>query len=139
MLHENLIRSEEVEGPSNRRFGLTICVACGTIAVVRALFLGDRPEWWLGAALLVGGLAIFWPASLTPLNWLWLKLGLLLHKVANPIVMTVLFISTITPVGILMRLNGKDTLRLLPRPHEASYWIVRDPPGQATETMKNQF
>ena len=53
--------------------------------------------------------------------------------------MTALFVSTIMPVGVLMRLGGKDTLRLRPRPDAASYWIKRDPPGLQPETMKNQF
>ena len=38
--------------------------------------------------------------------------GFLIGKVVNPVVMTVLFVSAIVPVGVLMRLGGKDTLRL---------------------------
>lgn len=140
VLHENLVRSEEIAGPSNRRFGLTIGAACTTIGGIRALFGHGHMEWWLVVGLAVALFAIFWPAALAPFNRLWLKLGLFLHKVVNPVVMTVLFVSTIVPVGVLMRLSGKDTLQLRPRPDAASYWIVRDPPpGRASETMKNQF
>jgi Saxitoxin biosynthesis operon protein SxtJ len=139
MLHENLVRSEEIVGPSNRRFGLTIGAACAIIGGIRALLGHSHTEWWLGAGFVVALFAILWPAALGPLNRLWLRLGLLLNKVVNPIVMTVLFVSTIVPVGVLMRLGGKDTLRLRARPDAASYWILRDPPGPAPETMKNQF
>jgi hypothetical protein len=34
---------------------------------------------------------------------------------------------------------GKDLLRLKREPGADSYWIVRQPPGPAPETMKDQF
>jgi hypothetical protein len=139
VLHENLVRSEEIAGPLNRRFGLTIGAASYIIGGIRALLGHSHWEWWLGAGLVVALLAIFWPAALAPFNRLWLKLGLMLHKIVNPVVMTVLFASTIVPVGALMRLCGKDPLRLRWEPDAASYWIEREPPGPAPETMKNQF
>ena len=139
MLHENLIRSEQIVGPSNRRFGLTIGAACSIIGGIRALFAHGYWEWWLGAGLVVALFGVFWPAALAPFNRLWLKIGLVLYKVVNPIVMTVLFVSTIVPVGLLSRVRGKDPLRLRPQPDQASYWIERKPPGPAPETMNNQF
>jgi hypothetical protein len=138
-LHENLVRSEEIVGPSNRRFGLTIGTVCIVVGFIRAFFGHSHTEWWLGAGLVVVLIAIFWPAALAPFNRLWLKFGLVLNKAVNPIVMMVLFVSTIVPVGVLLRLSGKDPLGLKPRPDAASYWIVREPPGPAPETMKNQF
>ena len=139
MLHENLVRHEEVAGPSNRRFGLTIGAACCMVGAVRALLGHGHLEWWLGAGLVVALLAMVTPAALAPFNWLWLEFGLTLHKIVNPIVMTALFVSTIVPIGVLMRLSGKDTLRLRPRPDLGSYWIEREPPGPAPETMNRQF
>jgi hypothetical protein len=40
---------------------------------------------------------------------------------------------------MLMRLCGKDSLRLRREPDAASYWIEREPPGPPPETMRNQF
>jgi hypothetical protein len=79
------------------------------------------------------------PAALRPLNRAWMLLGLVLYKIVNPIVMALLFFSTMTPVGALMRACGKDPLRLRRDPAAASYWIAREPPGPAAETMRNQF
>ncbi len=138
-LHENLVRGEEIVGPSNRRFGLTIGAASVIIGCIRALFGHRHSEWWLGAGLILSLFAIFWPAALAPFNRLWLKLGLVLYRFVNPVVMTALFVSTIVPVGALLRLRGKDPLRLKRRPDKASYWIEREPPGPAPEAMKNQF
>lgn len=138
-LHENLVRTEEIVGPSDRRFGLTIGAACIFIGGVRVLFARPHSEWWLGAGLVIALFGLFWPAALAPFNRLWLKLGLALYKIVNPVVMTALFVSTIVPVGVLLRLFGQDPLHLKPKPDEASYWIKRKPPGSAPEAMKNQF
>ena len=76
---------------------------------------------------------------MAPLNRLWLKLGLALQKVVNPVVMAVLFVSAIAPIGVLMRLGGKDLLRLRRRPNAATYWILRERSAPAAETMQKQF
>jgi hypothetical protein len=81
---------------------------------------------------------LLWPSSLRPLNRLWMKLGLLLHRIVNPIVMGLLFYGTIWPTGLVMRMRGRDLLRLKRDPSAASYWIARVP-GPAPETMKDQF
>jgi hypothetical protein len=54
-------------------------------------------------------------------------------------VMAVLFYVTVTPIALLMRMLGKDPLRLRRDPDAASYWIHRTPPGPTPESMKNQF
>jgi hypothetical protein len=53
--------------------------------------------------------------------------------------MGILFFLVITPAAILLRLFGKDPLRLHYDKSAASYWIPRDPPGPAPDTMANQF
>jgi hypothetical protein len=84
-------------------------------------------------------LALLWTAPLRPLNRAWLKLGLLLSKIVSPVVMMVLFYATVTPVGVLMRWAGKDPLRLRRDAAATSYWIPREPPGPAPNSMKQQF
>ena len=137
--HEDLARDEEVIGPSDRRFGLTFAALFAAIGGVRLVLGHAYALWWLGAALVMFALALWWTAPLRPLNRLWLRLGLVLYGVVNPVVMALLFYSTIMPIGLLMRLCGKDPLRLRRDPDAPSYWLVRDPPGPAPETMKNQF
>lgn len=139
MLHENLVRNDEIVGPSNRRFGLTMAAACIAVGGFRALFAHAHSEWWLAAGLVIALLAAAWPDALAPFNRLWLKIGLVLYKIVNPVVMTMLFVSTIVPVGVLLRLRGQDPLRLKPRPDAASYWIEREQRGPVPEAMKNQF
>ncbi len=139
MTHEDFSRKEDVKSASNRSFGL-VMAAFFLIIACWPLIRAEPVRWWaLGAAAVFASLAFILPAALAPLNKLWLKLGLLLYKVVNPIVLGLLFYVTVTPIALLMRMLGKDPLRLRRDPDAASYWIERTPPGPAPESMKNQF
>jgi hypothetical protein len=138
-LHETLHRDEAIDGPSDRKFGLTIGAILGVIGVIRLVFGHSHWAWWLGGGLAFVSFGLLWPAALHPLNRAWMLLGLLLYKIVNPIVMALLFFSTITPIGFLMRLCGKDPMRLRRDRAATSYWIAREPPGPPAESMRNQF
>jgi len=43
------------------------------------------------------------------------------------------------PTGLIMRLFGKDPLRLRFDAEAKSYWIQREPPGPEPDSMRNQF
>ena len=57
----------------------------------------------------------------------------------NPLVMGLVFFTTVVPIGLALRAFGKDPLRLRREPTAASYWIPREPPGPEPDTMKQQF
>lgn len=137
--HEDFKRDEEIKGSSDRTFGLVIGAALAVIGVLPMLG-GGSARWWLvaiGGAVAVIGLV--WPAVLAPLNRLWMRFGLLLSRVTNPIVMALMFFLVLTPSGLLMRLFGNDPLRRGFDAHAATYWIERDPPGPEGDSMRNQF
>ena len=96
-------------------------------------------HWTLPLAALFLIVAYTYPQVLGPLNRLWLKFGLLLHKVVTPVILGLLFFVTITPIGLLARACGKDFLRLRLDRSAKSYWIERAPPGPPPQSMKNQF
>ena len=79
------------------------------------------------------------PRALGPLHWLWQRLGLLLHKVTNPILLGLIFFGAVVPTGLVMRALGKRPLRLTFDPAAKSYWILREPPGPSPDSMKKQF
>ncbi|UYN95186.1 MAG: hypothetical protein KIT25_24785 [Enhydrobacter sp.] len=138
-LHEDFSREEHVEGGSDRGFGY---VFAGVFGIVTAISLWRSGTTWhwslpLAAAFLV--VALVHPKLLAPLNRLWLKFGLLLYKVMNPLILGLLFFVTIMPIGLVMRAFGKDFLRLKLDRNASSYWIVRTPPGPPPQSMKNQF
>ena len=138
-LHEDIRREHAIVTSSDRSFGLTFAVVLAIFAGISWWREGERWPYWLGAAAAFGLLALVLPKLLAPLNRAWTKLGLLLFKVVNPVVMFLLFAITIVPIGLLRRALGKDSLRLRFEPDARSYWIPREPPGPSPESMKNQF
>ena len=139
MAHEDLTRQQQVEGSSDRSFGL---VFAGVFVIVACwpLFYRELPRWWaLGVALVFAVVAIWKPALLTRPNRLWTKLGLLLAKIVSPIALGILFYGVLTPIGALVRLTGKDPLHLKLDSSAESYWILRKPPGPPPDSMTNQF
>jgi hypothetical protein len=138
-LHENLLRQEEVAGPSERGFGLTFAAV---FALLAGLLLWRGSGAWLaaiGVAAAFLAAAVWVPGYLRGPNRLWLKVGLALHAVVNPLVMGGLFYLVITPFGVVARLLGKDFLPLRFEPQAATYWIDRRPPGPEPKSMRNQF
>jgi hypothetical protein len=137
--HEVFSREETAIAGSDRTFGL---VMAGALAVVTLLNFWRGGTWWpwsCGLAALFLASALVRPALLNSLNRAWQKFGLLLHRIVNPLVMALIFYGTVWPTGLVMRMLGKDLLRLKRQPDAASYWIVRQPPGPPPETMKDQF
>ncbi len=112
--HEDFSRKQDSKGPSDRSFGVVFAVFFALVTIVR-------------------------PALLHPANVVWMRFGLLLSRIVNPIVMAVLFYGVITPVGWLKRKFGEDSMHLERDPNAASYWIERRPPGPTPETMSQQF
>jgi hypothetical protein len=136
--HENFTRDEASFPGSDRTFGMVMAGALALLALINGWHAGRLWPWEL--ALAVGFLAAAWlrPALLNSLNRLWMKLGLFLHKIVNPIVMGLLFYGTIWPTGLVMRMRGRDLLRLKREQDAETYWIARTP-GPLPETMRDQF
>ncbi len=61
---------------------------------------------------------------LTPFNIIWVKFGELLGKIIAPIIMGIIYFLIITPIGLFLRLIGKDILNLKFNKNK-SYWIDR--------------
>ncbi len=138
-LHEDLTRTHHSKGFSDRSLGLTFGAFFALLAIL-PLRRHQPFQWrWMLVSsifLLVGLVA---PALLHPLSRIWARLALLLHKVANPVTTSITYFLVFVPAGVIFRLLGKDPLRLKLEPDAETYWIVRDPPGPAPETMRNQF
>jgi Saxitoxin biosynthesis operon protein SxtJ len=139
MAHEDLNREEHIEGSSDRSFGLVFAVVFAVIAAW-PLMSGGALRWWaagVAAAFAVAAMVV--PRVLAVPNRLWMKFGLLLGKIVSPIALGVLFYGVISPLGLVMRLAGKDPLKLKFDPRARSYWAEREPPGPPPQSMTNQF
>ena len=136
---ERLTRHETVTGSSDRSLGFVFAIVFAAVGLWPLKEAQPPLAWALGVAAATGAVAAFRPAWLGPLNRLWTRFGLILHHIVNPVVMALLFYLAITPYALVMRLFGKDLLKLRFEPDRKSYWIERQPPGPAPDSMKRQF
>ena len=70
-----------------------------------------------------------------PLNKAWFRFGVFLGNFVSPIIMGIIFFLVVTPIGLLMKLLGKDLINLK-KNNEKTYWIQRN---KIKSSMKNQF
>ena len=137
--HEVFSRDEKIVAGSDRSFGIVMAAAFAAVTALNGWHAGRVWPWSGALSALLLAAALVRPEVLNPLNRLWLRFGLLLHRVVNPIIMALVFFGAVWPTGLVMRWMGRDLLRLKREPDAASYWIVRQPPGPLPETMKDQF
>lgn len=137
--HEDFTRQAKERVSSDRSFGLVFAALFLLISLAPLRSHHAIRQWPLVAAIglvLVAGLRARW---LSPFNRAWTKVGVLMGRVATPVVTGLLFFLVVTPTAFLLRLLGKDLLHLTPVPKANSYWIERQPPGPAPKSMVNQF
>ena len=137
--HEDFNHSEEIRAGSPRAFGFVFAVVFAVVAFWPLLNSAPVRLWAAGVASAITAAAVFNPNLLQPMNRLWFRFGMLLHKIVNPLVMGFIFFLTVTPIALIFRLIGKDPLNRKPDPNCASYWIERDPKELTPESMRNQF
>lgn len=138
--HEDLSRNDApVAQSSDRFFGLTFFVVFGLIGLW-PLLGGHGPSLvFLGIAGVFLAVSLVAPGLLAPLNRLWLKFGALLHTLTSPVILGAMFFLVIMPIGLAMRLFGKDFLHLRLDPTAETYWIPRTPPGPERNSLDKQF
>ena len=123
---------------SNRAFGL-IFAAIFLVIALWPLINGASPRTW---ALIIVALfalpAILYPSVLTPLNAAWVKFGLFMHKIVNPILMGLIFFLTVLPTGLMLKLFGKDPMRRKLDANTKTYWQDRSE-KITKESFDNQF
>ena len=121
---------------SEKSFGIVFAIFFLFLGLL-PLIDGNKPRiWTLGISIFFLFLAFLAPQTLKIPNKIWFKFGIFLGGIIAPICMAIIFATTIVPIGLTLRLFGKDLLRFKLNPSAKSYWIKRiDDP----QSMRYQF
>jgi hypothetical protein len=125
--------------PPDRSFGRTFAFIFCAIAAYFYFFANKLILTLLILAIIFLALAQFTPKILHPLNYIWTLFGFLMSKITNPIFLCLVYFLVITPTGLMLRLFGKDILRLKLNGQEESFWIDKEESRTTQESMKVQF
>ena len=122
-----------------REFGLTIgiiLVILGGVSLWRGkpfypYFLG------VGGLFIVLGLTL--PHILKPLQKIWMSFSIIIGFFVSRLILSILFYAVLTPMGLIMRLLGKDILDQRIDKTRRSYWHERDTGVKDKKSYENQY
>ena len=126
---------DDIKISSNRSFGIVFFVVFLLIAFYPLTYGGEIRIWSVITSLIFLVSGLLNSKFLTPLNKLWFRFGIFLGKIISPVIMGIIFFLVVTPIGLIMRLLGKDVLNLKYN-NKKTYWIEKNGPKSR---MKNQF
>jgi hypothetical protein len=123
---------------SDRAFGLVFAGVFGVVGIW--LWYHHVIKWWpFILAFVFLAAAALTPRVLRPLNWLWFRLGMLLHAIISPIIIGLIFVVIVMPTAIFLRLLGKDVLDIRRQSKRSTYWIAREQARIEPDSMRQQF
>ena len=121
-----------------RSFGLLVGGVFSVIGAWPLLMRGEPFRLWaigLGGVLILLGVVM--PSVLAPLHKAWMWIGHILGWINTRILLTIVFFGLVTPMGILFRLMGKDTMKQAFTQNSPTYRVLRNPRPRGH--MKYQF
>ena len=121
-----------------RRFGLTLGIAFLVLTAVliwRDRQLAGTITAALGGVFVLAALVI--PTRLGPVERAWMALAHAISKVTTPILMGIVYFVTVVPVGIVMRLLGRNPL--VHDQADDGFWIKPDHKSRRPDHMHHQF
>lgn len=122
-----------------KNFGLTMAIVLGLIGLF--LWWQARPSaiYFLATAVLFFGPALCCPKILWPFQKIWMSLAVILGWLMSRVILIVLFYLVTTPIGLILKISGKDLLDLKIEKNKNSYWVSRKAASKAKESYRKQF
>ena len=121
-----------------RQFGFVVGGVVTVIGLWPVVFRSESPRLW---AMILGGLVIILgtvvPKSLKQAHHGWTKVGHVLGSINARIILGIIYYLLITPMGLVMRLMGKDSMHRSFAQHTDTYRVLRTP--RPRQHMRNQF
>ena len=122
-----------------RSFGITF----GIIFLIIAGFLyyqeKDSFQLFIYLAGSFSGLGIILPIILKPFYMVWMIFAVILGWFMTKVILSLLFYLIITPIGLFLRIIGKDLLNLKEKKQQKSYWNMRNSEEEQNQNYEKQF
>ena len=122
-----------------RSFGVTF----GIIFLIIAGFLYYQEKNSFQLFIYLAGsfsfLGLILPIILKPVYMIWMIFAVILGWFMTRVILSLLFYLIITPIGLVLRLRGKDLLDLKEQKNQKSYWNMRNPDKEQNQDYEKQF
>jgi len=120
------------------KFTAGLCVAGALVALLshrRGAISGQRMWLLFGGLLLLLFVALLQPRLVRPIYWVGMTVAFYVGQVVGKVLLTIFFLLVLTPLGVILRLLGKDLLKLKQTPDAPSYWQ----PVKRKPDLRQQF
>ena len=121
--------------PSNKNFGITFGFIFFIFFVYIFLKKNDVNQYLIILSFIFFILGFLNSKLLEPLNIAWQKLGLILGGIISPIFLALLYLLTVIPTGIIMKIRKKNLLDLK-KENKQTYWKYKN---KVSYNFKRQF
>ena len=133
------MKFKDIKLPSNKNFGLFF----GFVFFLIFLYFYDGKIetidfFYLLLSVMFVMTSLIKADILLPLNKSWMFLGFLLSKIVSPLVLGLLFFALITPVALIIKLIGRDELKLKNQKNN-TFWISKEEIKDYKTFFNNQF
>ena len=122
-----------------RIFGVTIGIIL--LLIAGFLFYKDKESFqiflYIAGAFIGFGSII--PIILKPIYIVWMVFAVILGWFMTRVILSLLFYVIITPIGLVLRIFGKDFLDLKKQAVQGSYWNQRDSNLEKNQNYEKQF
>lgn len=125
--------------PSNKKFGLFfgfifLCLSAYFFSVGNTIFQAILFTF----SIIFIFLAFYQENMLAPINKAWMKFGMIIGTIIQPIILGILFYALFTPLGVIMQIFGRDELGLKSS-EKKSFWKLRESHNSSNNFFNQQF
>ena len=117
----------KIKVSSNKSFGIIFSIVFLILSIYLYIKTGSYPLKLIGICIIFLILGILNSKILTPLNIIWFKFGIIIGRIMSPLIMLIIFFSTLLPISILTRILRKDFLKLDKKKNKKkkTYWELK--------------
>jgi len=136
------IKNIEIKQKSIREFGIVIGVFLLLLSSYIYLNNNDLRLFIIinSPGLIIFILSFLWPSLIIPLYKIWMSIAIIIGGVVSRIILLMLYYGILTPIGIFLKIIGKDLLNQKLNPEkEKTYWVEKDLSNLDKEKYKKMF
>lgn len=128
--------SERINKSSEKGFGIVFSIFFFILSIYLFFYNIDISLIFAFIGIIFLLISIIKPIIFKYPNYFWHKLSIILNKITSPIIMFFIYSVSILPIGVILKIIGKDSTIKKIDPKEKSYWITRT---DKNSSMKDQF
>jgi len=131
---------KKVQKKDLRQFGIVLGIILGVFGTIH--FFKQHAtayKWFFSVSMISLIFGIFFPMKLKPVFKVFTKIAHAIGWVNTRIILTAVYYVILTPIGLVLRIFGKDMLDLKIDKNTKSYWITRNQTKPSKENLTKQF